>query len=75
MSVPETCTESELNKMDDKQAESIIDFDDKSDVGKTNIEADEADKPESKSQLSPPIQAVDFSLSWTPVTLVLFPKQ
>ena len=47
MSVPETCTESELNKMDDKQAESIIDFDDKSDVGKTNIEADEADKLES----------------------------
>ena len=35
------------NKMNNKQAESIIDFDDKSDVGKTNIEADEADKLES----------------------------
>ena len=42
--------------MNDKQAESIIDFDDKSDVGKTNIEADEADKLESNAQLSPTIQ-------------------
>ena len=55
MSVPKTCTEPESNKMNDNQAGSIIDFDDKSNVGKTNIEADEADKLESNAQLSPTI--------------------
>ena len=34
MSVPKTCTEPESNKMNDDQAGSIIDFDDKSNVGK-----------------------------------------
>ena len=43
------------NKMNDKQAESIIDFDDKSDVGNSNIEVDEADKHESNAQQSSPI--------------------
>ena len=38
--------------MNNKQAESIIDNDDKSDVGKTNIEADEADKLEPNAQHS-----------------------
>ena len=49
VSVPKTCTEPELNKMNDNQAESILDFEDTKPVGNSNIRPDEAGKPEPKA--------------------------